>query len=113
MIARIWRGAVRSSDAKEYIRYIDETGMAEYQRCAGNRGAWMLSRDLGDGRTEIVTLSFWDTRESIHEFAGAEIERAVFYPEDERFLIERDLSVTHYEVAGPPAGPVAAAEVSK
>ena len=28
------------------------------------------------------------------------IEKAVFYPEDDRFLVERDLQVTHYEVPG-------------
>jgi hypothetical protein len=25
---------------------------------------------------------------------------AVFYPDDDQFLIERDLTVSHYEVAG-------------
>jgi hypothetical protein len=25
----------------------------------------------------------------------------VFYPDDDRFLIDRDLTVRHYEVAGP------------
>jgi hypothetical protein len=33
-------------------------------------------------------------------FAGQDIETAVFYPEDDRFLIERDLTVRHYEIAG-------------
>ena len=32
-------------------------------------------------------------------FAGDDIEAAVYYPEDERYLIERDATVTHYEVA--------------
>jgi len=27
-----------------------------------------------------------------------DIERAVFYPEDDRYLIDRDEHVTHYEV---------------
>lgn len=99
MIARIWRGAVRTPDTAAYVDYIDRTGIAEYKACAGNRGAWVLTRDLGAGRTEIVTLSFWADRDSIREFAGDDIERAVFYPEDDRFLVERDLTVTHYEIA--------------
>jgi len=45
-------------------------------------------------------VSFWDSRESIEAFAGQDIEKAVFYPEDERFLAERDLTVRHYEIAG-------------
>ncbi len=98
MIARIWRGSVRTEDRAAYVDYIDRTGMAEYRGTAGNQGAWMLARDLGDGRTEIVTLSFWTSREAIRGFAGDDIEQAVFYPEDERYLLDRETTVTHYEV---------------
>lgn len=98
MIARIWRGWVRTEDSAAYVDYIEATGMAKYRRTPGNRGAWMLARDLGDGRTEIVTLSFWASRDAIRGFAGDEIERAVFYPEDDRYLVDRETTVTHYEV---------------
>jgi heme-degrading monooxygenase HmoA len=98
VIARIWRGWVRAEDSPAYVDYIERTGMAEYRRTPGNRGAWMLARDLGDGRTEIVTLSFWASRAAIRGFAGDEIERAVFYPEDDRYLVDRETTVTHYEV---------------
>jgi len=37
--------------------------------------------------------------EDVAAFAGSAIEQAVFYPEDDRFLVERDRFVTHYEVA--------------
>jgi heme-degrading monooxygenase HmoA len=97
MIARIWRGVVRREDAGEYAKYINRTGMAEYRSTPGNQGAWMLRRDDGD-RSEIITFSLWDSRDSIQAFAGQDIDQAVFYPEDDRFLIERDLSVRHYEV---------------
>ena len=86
MIARIWRGTVRTEDADEYARYISDTGFAEYGRTPGNRGAWMLRRDEG-GETEFITLSMWDSREAIKAFAGEDIEAAVLYPEDEKFLI--------------------------
>ena len=42
VIARSWRGAVRTADADAYAAYIDETGMQEYAATPGNRGAWML-----------------------------------------------------------------------
>jgi len=35
-------------------------------------------------------------RTQVAAFAGEEVDRAVFYPEDERFLVERDLTATHY-----------------
>jgi heme-degrading monooxygenase HmoA len=57
----------------------------------------MLRRDDGD-RSEIITFSLWDSRDSIRAFAGDDIGQAVFYPEDDRYLIERDRTVRHYEV---------------
>ena len=86
---------MRRADA--YVRYVHETGFAEYARTPGNRGAWMLRRDDGE-RTEIVTFSLWESEEAIRAFAGDDIEAAVYYPEDERYLIERDDTVRHYEV---------------
>jgi heme-degrading monooxygenase HmoA len=106
MIARIWRGAVRREDADAYVAYIGETGLAGYAATPGNRGAWMRRRDDGE-HTEFVTFSFWDSLEAIRGFAGDDVETAVFYPEDDRYLVERDLTVKHYEVAdsaGSPAG---------
>jgi heme-degrading monooxygenase HmoA len=97
MIARIWRGAVRRDDAEAYADYIANTGMAEYRSTPGNQGAWMLRRDDGE-RTEIITFSLWESPDSIRAFAGDDIDQAVFYPEDDRFLIERDRTVRHYEV---------------
>jgi heme-degrading monooxygenase HmoA len=97
MIARTWRGAVRRDDADAYADYIRETGFAEYGQTPGNRGAWMLRRDTGD-RTEFITLSFWDSKDAISAFAGDDIEAAVLYPEDERYLIDGTSAVAHYEV---------------
>jgi heme-degrading monooxygenase HmoA len=97
-VVRMWRGVVRSEDRQAYVEYIERTGLREYRETPGNLEAWMLSRDLGDGRTEIVTLSRWESWEAIVGFAGDDIERAVFYPEDDEYLIERDLTVRHYRI---------------
>jgi heme-degrading monooxygenase HmoA len=106
MIARTWRGTVRRADAEEYAGYIRETGFAEYGQTAGNQGAWMLRRDEGE-RTEFITLSLWESEDAIRAFAGDDIEAAVLYPEDKRYLIGRGSTVTHYQVvdhALPPGG---------
>jgi heme-degrading monooxygenase HmoA len=97
VIARFWTGAVRRTDADAYADYIRETGFAEYAQTAGNRGAWMLRREEGD-RVEFITLSMWDSVDAVKAFAGDEIDAAVLYPEDERYLIDGESSVTHYEV---------------
>jgi heme-degrading monooxygenase HmoA len=97
MIARIWRGAVRPDDADAYGAYIGETGLAGYEATPGNRGAWLLRRDEAE-RTEFVTFTLWESLDAIRGFAGDDVEKAVYYPEDDRYLIERDPTVRHYEV---------------
>ncbi|HEX5620635.1 MAG TPA: hypothetical protein VFX51_19605 [Solirubrobacteraceae bacterium] len=97
MIARIWRGAVRTDDAGEYVDYIAETGLAEYKSTPGNQGAWMLTRPVGD-RTEVLTFSLWDSLDAVKAFAGEDYETAVYYPKDDRFLVERDDVCAHYDV---------------
>jgi heme-degrading monooxygenase HmoA len=99
VIARIWRGAVRSADADEYADYISDTGLDEYRRTPGNRGAWILRRDVGD-RSEFLTLSFWESLDAVKAFAGEDYETAVYYPEDERYLVERAETCEHYDVRG-------------
>ena len=71
--------------------------MRAYRETPGNRGAWMLRRDEGD-RTEFVTLSYWDSLDAVRAFAGDDVERAVFYLEDDRFLVDRETRVLHYEI---------------
>lgn len=97
MIARIWRGTVRATDADAYREYLEPTGLRAYRETPGNRGAWLLRRIEG-ARCEIVTLSFWESMDAVRRFAGDDPEQAVFYPEDDRFLVERDLRVAHYEL---------------
>lgn len=99
MIARIWRGAVRADDADEYAEYMRGTGLREYRETPGNLAAYMLRRDEGD-LAEFVMVTFWESMDAIRAFAGDDPERAVFYPEDERYLVERDLTARHFEVDG-------------
>ena len=97
MIARVWKGAVRRHDGDAYARYMQDTGVAGYAGTPGNRGVWMLRRDVGD-RTEFVMFTLWESMEAVKAFAGDDHETAVFYPEDDRFLVERDRTASHYQV---------------
>ena len=97
MIARIWRGVTRDTDADAYLAYLHQTGFPEYAGTRGTRGVLGLRR-VADGRAEFLLVSLWESAEAIRRFAGDDSDRAVFYPEDERFLIERGEMVEHYEV---------------
>jgi antibiotic biosynthesis monooxygenase (ABM) superfamily enzyme len=97
VIARVWRGATRAGDAEEYAAYLEETGMRSARSLDGSRGTLVLRRLDGD-RAEFVTVLLFESLDQVRAFAGDDIERAVFFPEDERFLVERELDVKHYEV---------------
>ncbi len=101
MIARIWRGAVRESDKDAYFEYLKHTGLKEYAETPGNRGVFTLRR-VADGKAEFTLLTLWDSWHAIQAFAGPEYEKAVYYPEDDRFLVERGPDVLHYEVLSGP-----------
>jgi heme-degrading monooxygenase HmoA len=101
VIARTWRGWTKPEDADAYLEYVEETGGRASRTTPGNRGFYVLRRD-DDDRTEFVTMSLWKSREedAIRAFAGDDLE-VVFYEDDDRFLIERETFVTHYEITGP------------
>lgn len=99
-VVRTWRGVVRSRDLEKYAEYVRDTGISGYRATTGNLGAWILTRSLDEERSEIVTVSVWTSLDAVRGFAGDNIGRAVFYPEDDRYLIERDHTVSHYSLAG-------------
>ena len=103
MIARVWRGVVAAEDGDAYAAYMQDTGVAGYAKIPGNRGVWMLRRPVPDGE-EFMMFTLWESIDAVKGFAGEDYETAVFYPEDERFLIHRELTSIHYEVdtTAPP-----------
>lgn len=97
MIARIWHGVTLASKADEYVEYVNKTGIRDYRATAGNLGIHFLCRIEGE-QAHFLTLTFWDSIESIKKFAGEEYEKARYYPEDKDFLLEFEEKVAHYEV---------------
>jgi heme-degrading monooxygenase HmoA len=97
MIARTWRGATAAADAEAYLEYLRRTGLAEYAATPGSRGTFALRR-MVDGRAEFLLVSLWESEDAVRRFAGDDIGRAVFYPEDDRFLVDRDHHVDHFDV---------------
>ncbi len=98
MIARIWHGTTRAQDADEMLAYYRETGLKAFSGTEGHRGALMLCRAAGD-KTEFLLVSLWESIEAIKKFAGQDYERARYFPEDERLLLELEPTVAHWQVA--------------
>jgi heme-degrading monooxygenase HmoA len=97
MIGRIWRGVVREADKNTYHEYLNRTGLKEYTATPGNKGVFVLRR-VYDGKVEFTLLTLWESWDAIKAFAGPDYEKAVYYPEDKKFLLELDPHVTHYEL---------------
>lgn len=106
IILRRWASRIRTKDAEAYVDYIRATGLDDYRATPGNLGAQMLLRDLGDGTSEVTTLSWWADMAAIRAFAGEPVEAARYYPEDDHFLLEKPERVEHHcLVAGTPPIP--------
>jgi heme-degrading monooxygenase HmoA len=97
MIARIWHGKTPSSKADEYFTFLQSSGIPDYQKTPGNRGVTVLRRISGD-EAHFLLISLWESEEAIRRFAGADIDKAYYYPEDKEYLLEFEPNVTHYEV---------------
>jgi len=98
MIMREWRAQVRRGLRDEYVEYIRRTGLAGYEATPGNSGAAVAVRDLDEHRSEVLTLSCWESLDAIRKFAGDPVERARYFPEDDRYLLTRPELVVHYRI---------------
>ncbi len=98
IILRRWTSRIRTSAEAAYVDYIKRTGMDDYRKTPGNLGAQMLLRALGDGTSEVTTLSWWTDMEAIRGFAGEDVEIARYYPEDDTFLFDKPERVEHHRV---------------
>ena len=96
MIARIWHGTTNADKADEYLEYLNKTGIPDYQETPGNCGAFVLRRIEND-IAHFQTVSFWDSIESIKKFAGEDYEKARYYAEDKKYLLEFEPYVMHCE----------------
>lgn len=98
MIARMWRGWTRAQDEDAYVDGLRKR--IKYQvGMPGKIGSILLSRRQGD-RCEVVTISFWESLDAVRVLAGDQIEQAVFFPLDDKYLIDRETAVAHFEVGG-------------
>ena len=96
MIARVWQGTTLAEDGDAYAGYLKETGMKGARELPGARGTLVLRRERA-GHAEFETILLFDSLADVKVFAGDELDAAVFFPEDDRYLIERDLEVRHFE----------------
>ena len=96
IITRIWHGLTLAQHADDYLEYLQVSGIADYKKTPGNLGVQVLRR-LEGANCHFWTVTRWDSYESIKQFAGEDYEKARYYPDDERFLLEFEPHVIHCE----------------
>jgi heme-degrading monooxygenase HmoA len=91
---------------KPYFEYLERTGLTEYKATPGCKDVLVLTREI-DGTTEYVLITLWENMEAVRRFAGPQPERAVYYPDDERYFPKEELTpyVRHYDVERADALP--------
>lgn len=104
MVIRMWHGRVRREDASRYRAFLEARAIPDYRSVPGNLGVRILERVEADA-THFITMTTWSSLEAIRAFAGDDIEKAKYYPEDKDFLLEFEPGVVHYEVVAEAFAP--------
>jgi heme-degrading monooxygenase HmoA len=99
MIVRMWHGRVPATKAQTYREFLIRRAIPDYRSVPGNISVQILERSEADA-THFITLTTWESLTAIRAFAGDDVERAKYYPEDASFLLEYEPKVVHYEVVG-------------
>ena len=95
-ITRVWHGRTRVEHADEYLQFLIDTGVTDYKSVEGNLSVEIWRRLDGDV-CHFWTVTKWDSYESIRKFAGGDLEKAKYYPEDSKYLLEFEPTVQHCE----------------
>lgn len=97
MIARIWHGITKAEDCEEYSELMKTLAVPDYKSTDGFIDLKFLRRIEKD-IAHFTLITFWENFEVIKKFAGEDFEKAKYYPEDEKFLLEFEENVTHFEI---------------
>lgn len=95
-ITRIWHGRTKAEYAEEYLQFLIETGVADYKSVPGNLSVEVW-REIDGEVCHFWTVTKWDSFDSIKRFAGEDCEKAKYYPEDKKYLLEFEREVRHCE----------------
>lgn len=92
----MWHGSTAIHKADEYLDFLLNKGTADYKKTPGNLSIHVWRR-LEKDKAHFWTVTTWKDLESVKAFAGEDYEKAVYYPEDNDFLLEFEPNVIHCE----------------
>jgi heme-degrading monooxygenase HmoA len=99
MICRIWHGYTTIKNADKYENLLNDEIFVgiKNREIKGYKGIQLLRRQI-DNEIEFITIMWFDSIDSVIEFAGKNYENAVV-PEKAQMILSRyDKQSQHYEV---------------
>jgi hypothetical protein len=99
MICRIWHGYTTDENADKYERLLNEEIFIGIKKreIAGYKGIQLLRRQIGN-ETEFITIMWFESIDSVIEFAGKNYENAIVPDKAQMILSRFDKQSQHYEV---------------
>jgi heme-degrading monooxygenase HmoA len=99
MISRIWHGYTTTENTNAYESLLKNEIFVgiKNRKIKGYKGIQLLKRKLGN-ETEFITIMWFDSLDSVKEFAGKEYETAVVPETAQRILSRYDKTSQHFEV---------------
>jgi len=99
MISRIWHGFTTKNNADTYENLLKTeifVGIKD-RHIKGYKGIQLLRREL-PGETEFIAVMWFDSLDSVKDFAGNEYEKAVVPEKAQKVLSRFDKTLQHYSV---------------
>jgi heme-degrading monooxygenase HmoA len=99
MISRIWHGYTTFENADKYENLLREELFAgiKGRNIKGYKGIQLLRRNT-ENETEFITIMWFESLDSVREFAGEQYETAVVPEKARRILSRFDAKSQHFEV---------------
>jgi heme-degrading monooxygenase HmoA len=85
VVARIWRGRTKASDADDYA-VILRRSLDDMAGKTGNLGVQMFRQNAGD-ITNFMVISYWPSMDAMKSWSS-DVTRIRALPEDEKYLLE-------------------------
>jgi heme-degrading monooxygenase HmoA len=98
MIYRYWKAIAKPAEADKYIDHLQRETFPRLTGIDGFIKAAILQRAVPQG-VEFLSITVWQSMESIREFAGENADVAVVPAVVQAMMIEYDHHVSHFELA--------------
>jgi heme-degrading monooxygenase HmoA len=84
-------------DGDAYERFMIERAAPDYASVDGLKKLYFTRRDEGDV-SHFLLITIWESIEAVGNFAGADPSKAKYYPEDDRYLLEKDACARNHRL---------------